>query len=620
MKANPDFKNEIGELENLLDSIRPLPGEAFYTRMDSAPWIKPAPPAPKSGLTGRRLALAVFLGVLLLSSLGFTPPGRILVNEIVHFFNRAQGDSFPLSPEQIQPPLSTATPQPTYFPVLLPAAQAAATPAKPIDAPTPALPAGQLQNLDSMSVRTLVDFDLLEPISLPRDYRLQNIRYDPDQQAVIYQYASPQAGTGEFFSLSQGKKLAEPEIGASAEVRTLEVAGKSVELVQGGWMTLDGAATSTWEKDIEVYTLRWVENGIFYSLNFFLNETSSPAYLDADERAGVIASLKHCQAEDYTCAVSQASAAAGFVPWQFPQVPEGYVYKSVYYQPGTTAIWYGNEGGELGVLQSRDSFEKSDRVSDWFSVPEDAIQKVSVGGQAGEYVNGSFVAKPGEDHATWAPDSGQIRLRWQRGDGWFQIVKWGEPVMEPQQLADLAAGLTQTTEVLKAQPQSQPETGQVNEAYLSIDEAEKVYDQKVLRPAVLPDGLPFSHARIFGNSVMLFYGSFAADKMRSDGAVLTISQGSGKIAFDESYKDYPPGSIEDVTVNGVPGKMVNGTLMISYDADGKQSAPEWKAEPFTLTLIWENEGRCYAVQFHAGDASGVRIRKEDLIAIAESLK
>ena len=72
--------------------------------------------------------------------------------------------------------------------------------------PTPALKPEQYQNLDRMTARSLAGFTLLEPAALPKDYRLKNIRYDPDLQAVIMSYVSPKAGTGEFFLHHPGKK------------------------------------------------------------------------------------------------------------------------------------------------------------------------------------------------------------------------------------------------------------------------------------------------------------------------------------------------------------------------------------------------------------------------------
>ena len=627
MNENSYTYPEIPEIEALLRSFQPVPGAAYHHRMASAPWRASSPDSRKPLLASRRTVLVVIVTiVLLLTALGFTPAGKALANEILHFFTRAAGNTLPLPADQILPKVPTITPEPTYFPALLPADEVAEQHKEPTAVPTPILEGNQLQDLDSTTARTLAGFNLLEPAVLPADYRLQNIRFDPDQQAVYMQYASPLASTGEFFSITQGRNLSPFEIGADARVETITARGQQIELTRGGWFTLDGASESTWESSAEIYTLRWEEDGITTSMGFYLNEPTSPVYLQQDDMVAIINGLTTCRSttseKDYTCEVGRAAAAAGFEPWQFSQAPDGYSFNSVYYKPGLTAIWYASAAGELGVLQSRDDFKTNDSISDWFSVPDDAIQHVTVSGQQAEYVSGGFTAKAGEDHATWDPDSGQIRLRWKQGEYWFQIVKWGAPEMQPQELADLAATLSGDSIQIDGDQQDQSEPISYDTAYLSIDEVEKAYGKKVLSPSILPDGLPFSHARILPYSgPMLFYGDFAANKMRVNGDHLVISQGDNIGAFANSFDDYPPEAIETTTVNGIPAKLISGFILLGYDETGQpEGEPEWKDTPFRLALYWETSDHYYEVQFNAGYRSGARISKEDLTAIAESLQ
>ena len=70
-----------------------------------------------------------------------------------------------------------------------------------------------------------------------------------------------------------------------------------------------------------------------------MNESFSPAYLDKEDMQFIVENIRRCAAETsasekYTCEVQQASAAAGFTPWQFEQVPDGFSFKTVDYQPG----------------------------------------------------------------------------------------------------------------------------------------------------------------------------------------------------------------------------------------------------------------------------------------------
>ncbi len=296
----------------------------------------------------------------------------------------------------------------------------------------------------------------------------------------------------------------------------------------------------------------------------------------------------------------------------------------MYYGVGLTAIWYASPVGELGLLQSTQDFKTQDS-SDWFSVPQAAIQEVTVAGQIAEYVKGDFVAQPGEDHAIWNPDSDHIRLRWKQADWWFEVVKWGVPRMEPQELADLVTGLTADPAQVRMDSQSNgsAEAMAVPEAYLTLADAQKAYGKKFLEPSVLPENLPFSHARLSGNDdgIMLFYGYFDEDKMRIKSDLLVITQGTVSTSFEETYRVFPKEAITDTQVDGHPAKLITGTVGTSYDEKGQLlEGPTWKTDdPYMLTLYWEVDNRYFVVQFSSGPESGARLDASSLMNIAESL-
>jgi hypothetical protein len=617
---------ELEQLEVMLKEIQPEPRETFHTRMKSAPWQPATRFARKTVFQNRRYQLAGLLSILvLLGAMAFTPAGRVLADDILHFFVRASGNTLPLAPDEIIPLVPTITPEPTYFPAILPADQVQPQPTKIVEQAEPIQETEQQDNLDFASAKYLVEFDLWMPSMLPKDYRLTNLQYLPDQQAIRSSYASPVAGSGEFVSLTQGTNLPPFEVGADASVETLTLRGVEVEWIKGGWFVPNGADTATWEESTGMDTLRWEENGVTLELMSMMNDSFYPAYLGREELIDIVSNLTSCAnltgAEKYTCDVQQAGAAAGFIPWQFTQAPQGFTYSSTWFQAGLTAIWYSSSAGDLGVLQSSQDFTALDSVSDWFSVPEEAIQQVSVGGIPAEYVNGDFVVTPGEEQATWMP-ADYIRLRWKNGDTWYEIVKWGEPVLQPQELADLAAQLSPDSGSIDASAQGQREEPMVADAYLNISDAEKAYGKPIRVPELIPDGLPFSHARIFEDTgVMLFYGNFAADKMQILGSGIMFTQGPIQNSYKEIYTQYPKEAVSDVSVNGKSAKMINGTLQVSFDASGQPVGdPVYYDEPFTLSLYWENGDQYYTLQFSSNGESGARISAEDLIKIAESVK
>jgi hypothetical protein len=622
MKNKQNFNREIPRIEKLLRSIDPVPSKEFHQRMDLAPWNIESSPEIRTVNFKRYYKLAgVLVALIILIGLAFTPVGKVLAEEIIHFFNQVTGNTLPLELDEIVELQQTATPQPTYYPALLPADQV--QPSESEEEPTPVATSqydsGELPVLDSMTARYLVDFPLLEPSVLPDGYRLQDIRFDAAQKAMLFTYGLDDSGTGAYFILAQGSDLTPLQVPEDAHVELMQTDEKMVEWINDSQSFADGASV----------VLRWEQNEVALMMEIYPGQTQGDAAPQRGDWLAVINGLTACptsgSAKDYTCEVDRAAAAAGFTPWQFPQAPEGYSFQNVYYGVGLTAIWYASSPGELGLLQSTQNFKLQDS-SDWFSVPETAIQEVTVAGQIAEYVKGDFVAQPGEDHAIWNPDSDHIRLRWKQADWWFEVVKWGAPRMEPQELADLVTGLTADPAQVKmdSQSSSSAEAMAVPEAYLTFADAEKAYGKKFLKPSVIPENLPFSHARLSDNddSIMLFYGNFAEDKMRSESDVLIFIQGTVISSFEETYRDYPPEAITDTLVDGHPAKLITGTVGTAYDENGQLLyGPTWKTDdPYMLTLYWEVDNRYFVVRFSSGPESGARLDASALMKIAESLQ
>ncbi len=191
--------------------------------------------------------------------------------------------------------------------------------------------------------------------------------------------------------------------------------------------------------------------------------------------------------------------------------------------------------------------------------------------------------------------------------------------------ADLVTGLTADPAQVRMDSQSNgsAEAMAVPEAYLTLADAQKAYGKKFLEPSVLPENLPFSHARLSGNDdgIMLFYGYFDEDKMRIKSDLLVITQGTVSTSFEETYRVFPKEAITDTQVDGHPAKLITGTVGTSYDEKGQLlEGPTWKTDdPYMLTLYWEVDNRYFVVQFSSGPESGARLDASSLMNIAESL-
>lgn len=571
----------------------------------------------------RLAALAVIILLAGLAIFAITPAGRAAAGELLQLFARAQGNTLPLPPEQIMPAVPTLTPLPTYAVELVPAGQAP----EPTPTPTPETPpppdAEQLRDLSIVEARYYAGFELYEPARLPGDYRLKNIAYDPQRQTVNLMYASPQAGSGEFVLVTQGRALEPFSVGPDAPVEMVRVGEWEAQLVRGTWFTANGADHAEWVDDVEKHTLRWQAGEVVIEVQSMMNETFSPAYLSRDDLLALAGALERCDPSDpagrYTCQVGKAAAAAGFTPWQFPAALPGMQFEHTDYHAGWTALWYTGEAGGLGVVQSLENFAAREQDT-WFSVPAGAIQRVTVAGQPGEYVKGEFTARPGESQATWDANSMQERLRWKNGGYWFQVVKWGEPYLSPQQVADLAGTLRNAPPSAGSIPQSGGEET-ANVYYKSVAEAEAAAGFDLLEPGLLPEGLSFSHARIAptGNSVMLFYGDFAPDKIHIIGPVLVVTQSRPVNASNEYLSLYPPEALQNVQVKGSPGRWIKGSLMTEMAEPGQPTpAPVWDSTSLEVALVWQTSAWEYSIHFNPTD-QGARLDLPALLKIAESM-
>ncbi len=328
MKSKQNSNREIFRIEKLLRSIDPLPGKEFHQRMESAPWNMTSSPEIRTVNFKRYYKLAgVLVGLIILIGLAFTPVGKVLAEEIIHFFNQVTGNTLPLELDEIVELQPTATPQPTYYPALLPADQV--QPSESEEEPTPVATSqydsGELPVLDSMTARYLVDFPLLEPLVLPDGYRLQDIHFDAAQKAMLFTYGLDNSGIGAYFILAQGSDLTPLQIPEDAHAETIPADGKMIEWINDSQSFADGASV----------VLRWEQDGVALMMAIYPGQVQGDTAPQRDDWLAVIDGLTACPTsgseKDYTCEVNRAAAAAGFTPWQFPQAPEGYSFKNGYY-------------------------------------------------------------------------------------------------------------------------------------------------------------------------------------------------------------------------------------------------------------------------------------------------
>jgi hypothetical protein len=142
--------------------------------------------------------------------------------------------------------------------------------------------------------------------------------------------------------------------------------------------------------------------------------------------------------------VAEAEAQVGFDIAELPFVPDGFDYLGARLYGNAINLEYEAQGGggHLFIRQSQKGFDRSD----WDRVPADTIVPVKIGELDGEFAQGTFVVYVGETVAAWNPDAPILRLRWVRGDIWFEVTKFGDvktiEYLDQESLIELAGSLT----------------------------------------------------------------------------------------------------------------------------------------------------------------------------------
>ena len=433
----------VGQIEELLRTIRPEPGENYRQRMGLAPWIGSLNAKNKN--QGRKYSFAAAATALLIIAVFIlaTPAGNVFANEVLRFFSRAGGDALPAPTELISTPAPTNTPEPQYGLGLVPAEHVV----RPTPTTTPTM-VGAPQESALTEAEAAAGFNLYEPLRLPRDYNLVRVSYDEIRQGVYMEYKSPRAGTNEFFYIFQGRNLEPFEIGASAKTETVQIGDYSAEIVRGSWFTPAGSIEQIWVNTPETYFLRWQAADVYIEMGFLFNETFMPAYLTRDEILTLASELVRCPSTEIdTCdgshvipgrqptppevddraaylSVAEVESLAGFDILEPGLLPEALFFSHARFSPSGKFVWldYGDFAGDLMhfrgptlrisqlVRQSASSISSGD-------YPPEAVENVVVNGYPGIITFGRLftnAATPGQPTPSpiWQAETGDIAVKW----------------------------------------------------------------------------------------------------------------------------------------------------------------------------------------------------------------
>jgi len=317
----------------------------------------------------------------------------------------------------------------------------------------------------------------------------------------------------------------------------------------------------------------------------------------------------------YRCQVSRAEEAVGFDAKEPSDDIPGLVFERAEANPtlGVLGLHYKAIGGgtELIITQSR-----TDLVAlGWGEVPPSAnVEKVKIGQYDGEYVQGTFIVRPGATSAVWESNAPVQRLRWHEGDRLFGIDLFGRTAsveyLGKEALIALAESLVYAPNI--------PE-GQLRAEYLtSVKDAETLAGFDLKEPTVLPKGFTFNYADYdaVAQRVRLVY-EFGNN---TGTASVVIFQTPITVAPEINLAEiYPPGVVETVQIGGAAGQYAYGSYF-TVESGTPTSTPTWNPDDPHKSLTWQQDGLLIQMSFFASQWYGGRLEKVDMIAIAESMK
>jgi hypothetical protein len=578
-----------------------------------------------------------------------TPQGRAFAQNILRFFIRANGDTIPVATEavtwvELTPgiPHPTLTPAPTLTPLVAFSEDCGSFP---------------VMSCSVEQVRSKVDFILKEPARIPPGMYFTGATGGPDEIYLRYEYENNSGGL--FISQERWTGVPDegmPRIGASAVVEDVEVGGQGGQYFKGSFVQRAGEAEAKWDSDFQAETLRWVDDGISYTLVYDYT-TQGPlgieglAAIAESMTTEPVAKLPMPATPTVTATVAVdpnlmshkialAERQAGFKLMLPPRLPaEVASHGGARYNQatGVVSVWFTYDDTYMNGLYLDqqiltnpedcvlcDAIVGDDNSALLVHGPEivgaDAnLQTVQIGGVNGKYYEGVRLGS-GE----WEADPDIKHLRWQVQDRAFELTSLGTGL----QLEDLIA-IAESLILETSTPT--PEVWDPKAYWnLSLPKVEQQAGYELTLPTLLPEMLQFFGARYDDQwKVVSVHYELDESLMGPNDNGLVVRQ---QMIADPSYCDLcdilvgdinlikdrseylwivpPEANLETVQIGDETGKYVEGNWM-GTDCCGWV----WEPDPYFKFLRWQKDGRAFELSY-----MGEEIHKEDMIRIAESMK
>jgi hypothetical protein len=313
-------------------------------------------------------ALAIFGFVLIVAVFFMTPPGQVIANGLLSFFFRTDSNVRALPTEPINPETTT-------------------------------------YGLNINEAENLAGFKILVPASLPEGYSLAEVIYDSQLRETIQVYKFEPYQAGEMFLLTQQTSQPAEIVGQSAEVKEFIVGTTSVESVLGSWFAPLNSTTEEWSSDAPVHTFRWQEDDFFYSIQFWVNDSFSPAYLSVEDRTAFLETLIGTRSAfpekinlNNLLSQDEIIAASGMQILMPTVLPDGFQFSHAVYEPENkrVVLIYPFENGNQGSDQAKivifeTPINSSQGTVSFDGYPEGAVERLTIGDVESTYIHGALM-------------------------------------------------------------------------------------------------------------------------------------------------------------------------------------------------------------------------------------
>ena len=468
MKAS-ELKHHLDEIarETFPDTLQPWPtfqarlqasscqppqkGLAMKTQSNSTKAFRPAVRVTAIVVLALLFAGAVFL---------ITPQGQALAQSLLRFFTRSQNNTMPV-PTSVPLVWVEKTPGATeaaqVTPSLEPTLTGAAFSNQCGDFRSPTCSVEQ--------IRKMVKFTVKELGLIPEPLHFIGATGGPDRVTLLY---DTQDHSG-FIVLTQEQWTGSAaqknwiNIGPNAVVETVQIGSLSGEYVKGSFGYRSGETQATWNDNAGMQNLRWVDNGVFMTIEragpdgpgkpidrdglvaIAESMTTGPASAVATPLPSLTPTLTSVPETpepgyQFTLSIAEAAQKAGFSVQAPTHLPQILTFVGASYDPATNFVRLSyttdfSEGLMITEEHASDAAQckicafkvgvSADVWTDTYGsiVPKDIIQTVKIGNATGQYVEGMW-----ENGWEWVPDPNIKRMRWQANGRAYEFFYVGTEI------------------------------------------------------------------------------------------------------------------------------------------------------------------------------------------------